>query len=130
MKLGYQILKGTGGWTYDLVGRGWYDGIDFWKEIKKLTNLYTWYNKHRASPTPEVVLIINEEGLKYIADPWKVTKYMMNNLRDELYKSSVQFGVYTLNDLLVGRVPESAKLYLMVGMLNVMEDVANKLAKL
>ena len=129
-QLGYQILKGTGGWTYDLVGRGWYDHIDFWKEINHLTELYRLYDQLRPPTAPQVVLIVNEEGLKYASDPWRINKYMMNHLRDELYKTSVQFGMYSLNDLLEGRVPESATLYFMVGMLDVDDNLANKLTKI
>ena len=129
-QLGYQILKGSGGWTYDLVGRGWYDHIDFWKEINHLTELYRWYEQFRPPAAPQVVLIVNEEGLKYASDPWKISKYMLNYLRDELYKTSVQFGMYTLNDLLEGRVPGSATLYFMVGMLDVDDKLANKLTKI
>lgn len=129
-QLGYQILRGSGGWTYDLAGRGWYDNVDFWKEINHLTGLYRSYERFRPAPTPEVVLIVNEEGLKYASDPWKINKYMMNYLRDELYKASVQFGTYTLHDLLEGRVPESAKLHFMVGMLDIDDNLANELAEM
>ena len=128
-QLGYQMLKGAGGWTYDLAGRGWYDNKDFWREIRNLTNLYEAYDGIRPAPSPEVVLIIDEEGLKHAADPWKINKHMLNSFRDELYKSSVNFGIYTLSDLVEGRVPESTKLYFMIGAFNIKSVMADRLSE-
>lgn len=128
-QIGYQMLKGAGGWTYDLAGRGWYDHIGFWEEIKDMTNLYREYDSIRPAPSSEIVLIVDEDGFKHAADPWRINRYMMNYFRDELYKSSVNFGMYTLNDLIEGRVPKSAKLYFMIGSFDIEEVIANKLVE-
>lgn len=112
-QMGFQMLKGNGGWAMDLSGKGWYDDAGFWKEMKSLKEIYSRYEKIRPVSAPEVALIVDEEGLAVAADAL-FNVQMLVFLRDELYKTGVNFGIYLRSDLEKGLVP-SAKLYIMVG---------------
>lgn len=125
-ELGFLMQAGTGGWPMDLFGRGWYDDAGFWQEIGALRELYERYASIRPAPSPDVVLIVDEEGLVLGADAWHVNRYLLGELRDELYRSGVSFGTYLRSDLEQGLVPE-AKLYLMAGSYRLQADSVGRL---
>lgn len=126
-QLGYQMIRGNGCWPMDLMGKGWYDNIDFWKLMKTLNELYQKYEKIRPAPSSEVALVIDEEGLALAADS-RFNMWMLGKLRDELYRSGVNFGTYLREDIENGFAPD-AKLYIFVGAFRMQPQTINKLVK-
>jgi beta-galactosidase len=126
-QLGYQMIRGNGCWPMDLMGRGWYDDKNFWKEIKSLKELFSQYEKIRSISSPEVALVIDEYGMTLSADP-NFNKWMLGRLRDELYSAGVNFGIYQRKDIEAGYVPD-AKLYIMVGAFRLDRDIINNLTQ-
>lgn len=124
-QMGFQMLKGNGGWAMDLMAKGWYDEARFWKEMKSLKEIYSKYEKIRPVSAPEVALIVDEEGLAMAADAL-FNMQMLVFLRDELYKTGVNFGIYLRSDLEKDLVP-SAKIYFMVGAFRMNPETVDKL---
>lgn len=126
-QMGYQMIRGNGCWPMDLMGRGWYDDIDFWKEIKSLKDLYSHYEKIRPVTSPEVALVIDEYGMTLSGDP-NFNINLLGKLRDELYSAGVNFGIYQRKDIENGFAPD-AKLYIMVGAFRLQPQMVNNLEK-
>jgi len=125
-QFGFQMIEGKASWIMDLMGRGWYDDADFWKEIGRLKDLLGKYENIRPAFNPEVAFVVDEEGMAVGAD-WENNSQMLHVLRNELYKSGVNFGSYLRNDLENGLVP-NAKLYIMVGAFRLQTSTVDKLA--
>lgn len=126
-QMGYQMIRGNGCWIMDLMGRGWYDDIDFWKQIKSLKDLYSMYEKIRPIGSPEVALVLDEYGMTLSGDP-KFNINLLGKLRDELYSAGVNFGIYQRKDIENGYAPD-AKLYIMVGAFRLQPNMVSNLEK-
>lgn len=122
---GFQMIRGNGNWIMDLMGQGWYDDVDFWKEIKSLNQIYTNYLNIRPQSSPEVALVIDDFGMALSADS-RFNVWMLERLRDELYTSGVKFGVYLREDIEMGLAPD-AKLYIMVGSFRLQPNIVKNL---
>jgi beta-galactosidase len=126
-QIGFQMIRGNGCWPMDLMGLGWYDDTDFWKQIKLLDELYLKYEKIRPPSSPEVALVMDEEGLALAADN-NFNIWMLEWLRDELYTAGVNFGIYMREDIEKGFAPD-AKLYIIAGAFRLQQESVNNLAK-
>ena len=126
-QMGFQMVRGNGCWPMDLMGMGWYDDPEFWKQIKSLDELYLKYEKIRPSFSPEVALVMDEEGLALAADK-NFNSWMLERLRDELYTAGVNFGIYLREDIENGFASD-AKLYIMAGAFRLQPETVNNLKK-
>ena len=124
---GFQMIRGNGNWIMDLMGQGWYDEKNFWKEINTLNKIYTNYLNIRIPSDPEVALVIDDYGLALAKDS-KFNVWMLERLRDELYTSGVEFGVYTREDIEMGLAP-NAKLLIMIGSFRLKTEMVKNLEK-
>lgn len=126
-QIGFQMIRGNGCWPMDLMGMGWYDDVDFWEQIKSLDELNLKYEEIRPVSSPEVALVMDEEGLALAADS-RFNGLMLGLLRDELYSAGVNFGIYLREDIEKGYAP-NAKLYIMVGAFRLQPNMVDNLIK-
>lgn len=98
-------------WWMDLPGLGWLNADDIWAHLSTLKRLYDRDLGRPSRYTPEVAVVVDEKSLFYLASSRALTRPLLYELRASFNRLGAPVGIYLLNDLVAGRVPE-AKLYL------------------
>ena len=108
--LGMNILSGSAAWIMDLPAFGWYDNQLFWDAIGSVKKLYLAYMKHQ-SLTPHDIAYIYDEAAMSVNASVDVTWSAIVCGTDGLFRSGISFGLYSMDDLLEGRLDE-CKVYI------------------
>lgn len=98
--MGAVMMRGSGTWFMDLMSYGWLYHPDVWKNIAELTRMYEQYSAVRSSYQPEVALVVDEASMHYLAQPEQSALHYLYNMRFDLYRAGISFGLYTLDGIL------------------------------
>lgn len=99
----------TGAWWMTSGTRGWFDSEELWRDLGALLRHYKQRIDDVARYESDIAVIIDEESALHTE--WNVgTRDLLYNSRSDLHRIGAPIGLYLLDDLIAGKVPE-AKLY-------------------
>ncbi|NOZ20536.1 MAG: hypothetical protein GXP25_05540 [Planctomycetes bacterium] len=108
-------------WWMDLPGLGWLDSKNLWDDIAKLRHIYDEGLDRGTQYKTEVAVIIDEKSAFYLKPSPSITRELISRIRMDLYRMGVPFGMYLLDDLVAGDVPD-AKLYIFLNAFHMAKD--------
>ncbi len=98
-------------WWMDLPCAGWLNSPEIWDNLGRLKQLYDRDLGKPAQYRPEIAVVVDERSPLFCASSNVLTAPLLNSFRVEFNRIGAPVGIWLLDDLLAGRVPE-AKLYL------------------
>ncbi|MEW6358164.1 MAG: carbohydrate binding domain-containing protein [Planctomycetota bacterium] len=108
---GHIFVRRAACWWMDLPGLGWLDSKDIWDNIAKLRGIYDEGLERGSQYKSEVAIIIDEKSAFYLKPSPHVTGDLIYRIRMDFYRMGLPFGMYLLDDLVDGKVPD-AKFYI------------------
>ncbi|BBH24966.1 hypothetical protein Back11_63110 [Paenibacillus baekrokdamisoli] len=127
--LGAAIVHRTGLWWMDLQSKGWLNDSSLWKNIGEMRKFYTDYMKTAKPLKPDVAIIVDEQSMKYTGKGLKVNNPLLHEQRLSIYRAGLSFGIYLLDDVLNGSVPD-AKMYVFLNTHILNDEQRQKLEEL
>lgn len=103
-EMGRLMVEGSGTWWADIAGLGWFDDKEFWVEVEELSNLYVKYNQIAGKSGYDVAFILDEAGSALSGSPWNHFWQLLRVSRHQMAYAGLNFGAYTMTDLLEGKV--------------------------
>lgn len=125
-EMGQMLTRGLGCWYMDLLSEGWQYHPLIWKEIQSLQDVYRRVQDRLLPLAPDVAFVVDERAMSLVAHAEYIGMNALYRLRERMYRSGVKFGLYTLEDVLAGRVP-SAKLILLTDPFDLSAETADQL---
>lgn len=98
-------------WWMDLPSIGWLNSPEIWDNLGQLKRLYDRDLGKPSRYAPEIAVIADEKSLYYLAQSRALASPLLAVLRSQYNRIGAPVGIYLLNDLIAGRVPES-RLYI------------------
>ena len=126
---GQMLIHGLGCWYMDLGGLGWHHHPMIWKQIGDLHALYTKMQPHLRPASPEVALLVDEDGMFYQGHADFLGVNLLYRTRLSLYRAGVEFGMYTARDFENDRIP-SAKVAFYLSPFAISKDRADRIRKI
>ena len=111
-EMGKCMVYNTGVWWLSF-NQGWFNYPSFWEHNREMTGLMERYNAVKTADTPEVCYVLDEKAMSLAGSADATGLQLIRFARTVLYRSGYRFGMYTLQDLLAGRI-DDAKLYILV----------------
>lgn len=124
-QFGKQMVFSTGTWYFDLVERGWFDDAPFWKLNGQLAGLADKYQSLKKGSRPEVAIVMDESAMSLSGDG-RLGQDLLAASRKVIYRSGLSFGLYMMEDLVAGKIPD-AKLYVLLNPWRIDSAEAKKL---
>jgi beta-galactosidase len=105
------LTRGAAVWWMDLFGRGWFSGDEIWAFLGGLQNTFQASIDTLSEYKPEIAVIVDERSCLYLSPTNAVTNPLLVTFRKQWYRIGAPVGIYLLDDLIAGRVPQ-AKMYI------------------
>jgi hypothetical protein len=105
------VTRGSAVWWMDLMGEGWYADEGIWTLLGRLQQVYREAMPDFRPYQPEIAVIVDDRSALVGAPSAQVSMPLLYQFRREWYRIGAPVGLYLLDDLVAGRVPE-ARLYL------------------
>ncbi|BBH24954.1 hypothetical protein Back11_62990 [Paenibacillus baekrokdamisoli] len=104
------IVHRTGLWFMDLSSNGWLNDSSMWENIGNMQQFYKEYMQTAQPLKPDVAFIVDEQSMQYMSAGRQINSALLFNQRTNIYRSGLSYGMYLLEDILNGAVPD-AKMY-------------------
>jgi hypothetical protein len=98
-------------WWMDQGGQGWLASKEIWSNLGRLRDLWHPPTSNAPPIRPEVAVIVDERSALYVTAGNAVTRPLVDLMRYPINRMGVSVGLYLLQDLCDGRVPD-ARAYL------------------
>ena len=106
---GHQFERRCGTWYMDF-GTGWMADSAIFDNFAAVRDV--WAAAPAGGPfAPEVAVIIDEDSALYLRHSNEITLHAVNRVRHELNTMGCPVGLYLMQDVCEGRLPESVRLY-------------------
>lgn len=104
--MGRLMVEGSGTWWADIASLGWFNDREFWEEVKELSDLYVKYNQIAGKSGYDIAFILDEAGASLSGSPWAHFWNLLRTSRHNIASSGLSFSMYTMADLMNGKVDE------------------------
>lgn len=104
---GSAIVHRTGLWWMDLHSKGWLNDSSLWGNIGTMQQFYYDYMQGVQPLKPDVAIVVDQETMKRTGNGWDMHVPLLFHQRLEFYRSGLSYGLYTLEDVLDGSVPDA-----------------------
>lgn len=99
------LAHGLGCWYMDLGAHGWFQHPMIWQQIQKLHGLYRTLQPGLRPATPEVAVLVDEDGMFLQGHADCLGVNLLYRTRLSFYRAGVEFGMYTASDFEAGLLP-------------------------
>ena len=124
------LAHDTGIWWMDLWSRGWLNSPVIWDSLRELCDFSQRYHPMlEGGMQPEAAVVVDEDGIKALYNPWEQGKALLQQNMPALYRSGISFGLYLLDDVLEGAAA-SCQLYIIIGAYNLTSEKKEQIRRL
>lgn len=98
---GHYLVRGIADYWMDLVGFGWFEDRDLWRDMIKMRNIYAseYLGDNAKGFSPDVAVIVSTLGMLVQQTPRGIAWELLGENLQALAKSGVSYGLYSLKDL-------------------------------
>lgn len=111
--VGAVMIRGAAVCFVDLWSVGWLDDPAIWENAGKLSRLYAAYAQTRTAPRYEAAFLVDEKALSLVAQPTDSAYSLLRSQRYDIYRAGIRFGLFTVEDLTEGRLPDAKLLFVL-----------------
>ena len=98
-------------WWMDLPSIGWLNSPEIWDNLGKLKQLYDRDLGKPSQYAPQIAVVVDEKSQYHLAYSRTLDAPLLAILRSRYNRIGAPVGIYLLDDLIAGKVPES-RLYI------------------
>ena len=129
-EMAQSVLRGTGCWLFDIMGRSWWDDPELWRQVAETRPLFEDIRGDGLPPEPDVALVNDEDsilrmaaGVKAIRAGWP----FVTEVAQRPPLAGFSAGHYLLSD--IARRPVVAKLQLFLSSWGVSDDNLERIVR-
>lgn len=105
-QFGHLLPRRLATWYMDLGATGWLNDPGIWSHIAGLREQYQRALQEEPSWSPEVAVIIDEDGALYGRADWGLHRSLVYEMRMALARTGAPQRWHLLSDLVAGKVPK------------------------
>jgi len=94
-------------WWMDLPSEGWLNSPEIWDNLGKLKQLYDRDLGKPSQYAPQIAVVADEKSQYHLAYSRALDAPLLALLRNQCNRIGAPVGIYLLEDLIAGKVPES-----------------------